>query len=193
MPASTTSKFDISLEVLLIKNKMQLSFEYCTKLFDEIFISNFAKAYEKILMFVLEHPNTLIADIPIFENKNTDNVFYKFKEIKINDSKKFENNNLFTKKASNNLKYINNVEVQNSNYIEPRNDMEQQIASAFKKLLQVPNISIDDNFFELGGDSLTAINLQVELMKSNVELTYSDIFECPTIRTLAEKISSNEN
>ena len=59
--------------------------------------------------------------------------------------------------------------------------------------MQVPNISIDDNFFELGGDSLTAIHLQVELMKSNVELTYSDIFECPTIRTLAEKISSNEN
>jgi len=77
-------------------------------------------------------------------------------------------------------------------YIAPTNKLELQIAEIFQNLLSISPIGIDDNFFELGGDSLLAINLQVELLKLNLNITYSDIFMKPTIRELAKKISSNE-
>ena len=78
------------------------------------------------------------------------------------------------------------------NYIAPRNKLELQITDIFQNLLSISPIGIDDNFFELGGDSLLAINLQVELLKLNLNITYSDIFIKPTVRELATKISSSE-
>lgn len=77
-------------------------------------------------------------------------------------------------------------------YIAPRNKIELQIATIFQSLLSISPIGINDNFFELGGDSLLAINLQVELLKLNFNITYSDIFMYPTIKDLAKKIVSNE-
>ncbi len=176
LPSPCKSKFDISLEVLPKSNKLQLSFEYCTELFDEIFVLNFAKSYEKILSFILDNYDALIINIPVFESKKANNVVYKFNEIKLDDTENAENINLFTKEITTTQK----------------NDIELQVASVFKSLLPISNIGIDDNFFDLGGDSLMAVNLQIELLKSNYKLTYADIFECPTIRTLSEKIYSNE-
>lgn len=79
----------------------------------------------------------------------------------------------------------------NSNYVAPQNKLELQIANIVQNLLSIYPISIDDNFFELGGDSLLAINLQIELLKINESITYSDVFMYPTIRELANKIASN--
>jgi amino acid adenylation domain-containing protein/thioester reductase-like protein len=79
-----------------------------------------------------------------------------------------------------------------SKYVAPRNRVELQIATIFQSLLSISPIGIDDNFFELGGDSLLAINLQVELLKLNLNVTYSDIFMYPTIKELAKHLSSNE-
>lgn len=215
-PMSNTSKFDISLDVLPINNELQLSFEYSIKLFDEIFISNFAKSYEKILNFILKSPDILIDEISIIENNGINNFIYKFNEIKLDNSKDIKDVDLFTKeistlnstkdtsnnelssyqklnsKANEFVTVLNDYEAENLDTTAPRNELESQISNVFKKLLPVSDISIDDNFFDLGGDSLMAINLQIELLKSNLELTYADIFECPTIRSLAEKISSNK-
>lgn len=216
-PMSNTSKFDISLDVLPINNELQLSFEYSIKLFDEIFISNFANSYERILKSILKNPDILIANISTLEKNDNNNVVYRFNEIKLDDSKDIENVNLFTKelytlsnanstsknelssyqklnsKANEFANVLNDYETENLDNIVPINELESQIKNIFEKLLSTPNIGIDDNFFDLGGDSVAAINLQIELLKSNLELTYSDIFECPTIRTLAEKISSNQS
>lgn len=82
--------------------------------------------------------------------------------------------------------------VHKNSYIAPSNKLELQIAKIFESLLSTSPIGIDDNFFEIGGDSLNAINLQVELLKLNLKITYSDIFTYPTIRELARKISSND-
>lgn len=216
-PISNTSKFDILLEVLPINNELKLSFEYCTKLFDEIFIGNFANSYKEILIFILDNPSTSIANISIHESISKNNVVYKFNEINLHNTDSSENVNLFTKEI-NNLSSNNNIsndkispyqklnskagefaaelnksESEALSFTSPRNEIETQISDVFKKLLPVSDIGIDDNFFDLGGDSLTAINLQIELLKSNLELTYADIFEYPTIRTLAEKISANKN
>ena len=77
-------------------------------------------------------------------------------------------------------------------YVAPRGNLELQLVSAFQNILAISPIGIDDNFFELGGDSLLAINLQVELMKMKINVTYAELFENPTVRELALRISSAE-
>lgn len=77
-------------------------------------------------------------------------------------------------------------------YIAPRGNLELQLVNAFQNILAISPIGIDDNFFELGGDSLLAINLQVELMKMKINITYPEIFENPTVRELASKIAMAE-
>ncbi len=223
-PISHSSKFDISLEVLPLDDNLTLSFEYCTKLFDEIFTSNFAKHYENILKIVLDNPDIPISNIKF--NGNDEKVLYKFNKINLDDDKNqifeknidnphfvfnentdikmksnfdlVEENDDYNKSTTNAFSSFTNstnydkIILENPNYIAPRNNIETQVASAFKGLLSVPNVGIDDNFFELGGDSLVAINLQIELLKSNLKLTYADIFENPTVRTLSKKISDSK-
>lgn len=187
-PTSNTSKFDISLEVLLENNEIILSFEYCTKLFDEIFIGNFAKSYENILISILNTPEISIKDISIINSK--ENNLYNFNNVKLENK---EDIGLLENKISSNLfSSFTNQDSYDTISLKPKNDIEMQISNVFKQLLPVSDISPDDNFFDLGGDSLAAINLQIELLKMNYKLTYSDIFECPTIRELANKISIDE-
>ena len=88
---------------------------------------------------------------------------------------------------------ISNSMAERTPYVAPRDKLEFQIATIFQNLLSISPIGIDDSFFELGGDSLLAINLQVELLKLHLNITYSDIFMHPTIRELARKISLKEN
>lgn len=87
---------------------------------------------------------------------------------------------------------INQIYSDTTNYVAPSTNLELQLAEIFQNLLSISPIGIDDSFFELGGDSLLAINLQVELLKLNLNITYSDIFMYPTIRELAKKISIKE-
>ena len=101
------------------------------------------------------------------------------------------NNGKVNKKALPKVQ-LGNLNSESSSYIAPRNKLELKIADIFHNLLAISPIGIDDNFFELGGDSLLAVNLQVELLKLNLNITYSDIFMKPTIRELAKKVSSNE-
>ena len=96
-----------------------------------------------------------------------------------------------------NKKALPKVDLTSSNamattYVAPRNKLELQITSIFQSLLSISPIGINDNFFELGGDSLLAINLQVELLKLSLNITYSDIFMYPTVKELAKKASSSE-
>lgn len=72
-------------------------------------------------------------------------------------------------------------------YVPPENEIQEQLCNIWCKLFEMKKVSILDNFFELGGDSLTAIKLQTEALKSNININYSDVFEYPTIKALSEK------
>ena len=69
---------------------------------------------------------------------------------------------------------------------------EEKLLQIWKNILKVENINIDDNFFDLGGDSISAISMQIESIKYNLEFEYADIFNFPTIRQLAKKLPSPE-
>lgn len=307
-PIPNSSKFDISLEVLPQNNELTLSFEYCTKLFDEAFIINFARHYENIVKFILNHPDSPISNISMLDDEERNDILYRFNKLPLSDINM--NNNIFKNQLENyndsdntlykenanlvnsnftnftnydnmtlnnnfnnrvyildkdmnvcpvgipgemyiageslNTRYVDNSEMAKSNfmpdicypnklmyktsdiakylpngeiyymgnrrkdtkqkvestsietkvtssYTSPISSLEKQIEEIFKKLLSVSNVGIDDNFFDLGGDSLAAINLQIELLKLNLKITYSDIFTYPTIRTLSQKLSSSKS
>jgi len=62
---------------------------------------------------------------------------------------------------------------------------EDKLLHIWKNILKIDNMDIDDNFFDMGGDSISAINMQIEAIKYGIKFEYSDIFNFPTIRQLA--------
>ncbi|MEH2081255.1 MAG: SDR family NAD(P)-dependent oxidoreductase [Nostoc sp.] len=77
--------------------------------------------------------------------------------------------------------------------ITPRNQTEQTLTEIWQELLGIETIGIHDNFFELGGDSLLIVQVRSQLQKRlNVNITISDLFEYPTINSLAESLSQKQ-
>jgi acyl transferase domain-containing protein/thioesterase domain-containing protein/acyl carrier protein len=68
----------------------------------------------------------------------------------------------------------------------PRDAIERDLATIWKEMLGVQQISIDDDFFELGGQSLIAMRLFSRIRKEHgVELPLSVLFQAPTISATA--------
>jgi|GEM_PF-4573591 len=69
---------------------------------------------------------------------------------------------------------------------------EQIVQMVWQKSLQVTEIGIDDDFFESGGDSLSAMNVTMELLDKGYQLDFLDIFKNRTIKTLVAVLRGNE-
>ena len=82
---------------------------------------------------------------------------------------------------------------QDSQYVAPRNETEEAVASIFAEILGLQKVSVTDNFFDMGGHSLRAIKLG-NLLEQRLgrKLLLQDIFENPTVELLSELISSLE-
>jgi phthiocerol/phenolphthiocerol synthesis type-I polyketide synthase E len=77
-----------------------------------------------------------------------------------------------------------------SEFVAPRNEIEEIIATIWRELLGVKDVGVYDNFFELGGHSLLATQLIARLNEVfPVELSLKQMFETPTIARLAEAIT----
>ena len=67
-------------------------------------------------------------------------------------------------------------------YVAPRSEAEQVLASVWSEVLQVERVGIEDNFFDLGGHSLLAIRLTVRLSeKLALDVPVNLVFQAPTI------------
>ena len=75
--------------------------------------------------------------------------------------------------------------------VPPSNQLENKILNIWRGILSLEEISINDNFFNIGGDSLTALKMQIELMKNNFNVNYGDIFKNNTIHDLANFIQNH--
>jgi amino acid adenylation domain-containing protein len=77
-------------------------------------------------------------------------------------------------------------------YVAPQSDLEKILVDVWKKALRQDKVSVNDNFFDLGADSLmlTAVHrrLQSELKR---EIPITELFQFPTIRSLAERLGEN--
>lgn len=76
-----------------------------------------------------------------------------------------------------------------SDYVEPRNDVERTLVGFWEELLGVSQVGVEDSFFDLGGHSLIAVRLFAMVKKAyRVEFPISVLFEAPTIALCAAMI-----
>jgi amino acid adenylation domain-containing protein len=63
------------------------------------------------------------------------------------------------------------------------------VTQVWLEVLKLDQVSVHDNFFELGGHSLLATRVVAHLRSNlHIELPVRDLFESPTVATLAERI-----
>jgi thioesterase domain-containing protein/NAD(P)-dependent dehydrogenase (short-subunit alcohol dehydrogenase family)/acyl carrier protein len=76
-----------------------------------------------------------------------------------------------------------------TDYIAPRNPVEEELAKLFANLLGVAQVGVEDSFFDLGGHSLIAVRLFAKVKAAfGVEFAISVLFEAPSVAKLAEMI-----
>jgi hypothetical protein len=77
-------------------------------------------------------------------------------------------------------------------YVAPRTDLEQSVATLYMEVLGVKRPGIHDNFFQLGGHSLLATQLLSRVNKTfQLQLILPVLFESPTIASLAAVIEES--
>ncbi|AYZ36368.1 amino acid adenylation domain-containing protein [Chryseobacterium indologenes] len=71
----------------------------------------------------------------------------------------------------------------------PRNEIENKLAEAWKDLLRIPEVGIRDNFFHLGGHSLMAMRVSAFIKNEwKLRVAPTVLFTCKTIERLAAHI-----
>jgi aryl carrier-like protein len=74
-------------------------------------------------------------------------------------------------------------------HIEPRNEVERQLAAIWFELLDVKEFGVTDNFFDLGGDSLLAMQVLARIRRAfQVEVSIRSLFDGPTIDALGKAV-----
>ncbi|MBZ4423049.1 non-ribosomal peptide synthase/polyketide synthase, partial [Myxococcus sp. RHSTA-1-4] len=76
-------------------------------------------------------------------------------------------------------------------YLAPRTPTEEKLAGLWAEVLGVERVGIHDGFFELGGHSLLATQVVSRMRAAwGVELPLRELFESPTIASLASKVDA---
>jgi acyl transferase domain-containing protein/thioesterase domain-containing protein/acyl carrier protein len=76
-----------------------------------------------------------------------------------------------------------------SDYVEPKNDVERTLVGFWEELLGVDQVGVEDSFFDLGGHSLIAVRLFAMVKKAyRVDFPISVLFEAPTVALCAALI-----
>ncbi len=76
-----------------------------------------------------------------------------------------------------------------SEYVEPRDEIEKTLVTLWEELLGVEGLGVQDSFFDLGGHSLIAVRFFTKIKKTyRVDFPISVLFEAPTIEGCAALI-----
>jgi hypothetical protein len=74
-------------------------------------------------------------------------------------------------------------------YMAPRTQVEERIASMLAPLLRLPRVGVNDNFFLLGGNSLLGAQVIARVRDSfGVDLSLLSLFDRPTVAELALEV-----
>ncbi|MFJ2264643.1 amino acid adenylation domain-containing protein, partial [Streptomyces sp. NPDC087844] len=77
-------------------------------------------------------------------------------------------------------------------YVEPRTDVERDLAGVWAQVLGVARVGVEDNFFELGGDSISSIRVVARARELGVHVTVAQLFDHQTVAGLAS-VASGES
>src|SRR6267142_5213136 len=76
----------------------------------------------------------------------------------------------------------------------PESELERTIVQLWQRILKLTEVGLDQNFFDLGGDSLLLVAVHSSLQKAlQMRIPVTDLFEFPTIRKLAQRLSRTES
>src|SRR6185503_11765403 len=76
-------------------------------------------------------------------------------------------------------------QAQATQYVAPRNAVEEAICDVWQQVLRRERVGIEDNFFNLGGDSILSIRVVSMLKARGVSIEVKDIFQHQTVALLA--------
>jgi amino acid adenylation domain-containing protein len=77
-------------------------------------------------------------------------------------------------------------------YKAPSSEIERAIAIIWQEVLKLEKVGINDNFFDLGGHSLLMFQVKLKLDTAlNKELSIIELFQYPTIQSLAKYLSQD--
>ncbi|MGH0593689.1 amino acid adenylation domain-containing protein [Bacillus pretiosus] len=81
-----------------------------------------------------------------------------------------------------------------SEYVAPKNGVEELIAGTWSSILEIEQVGMNDNFFELGGHSLLATQV-VSMLRDAflINLPLRALFEAPTVRELSVVVEKLRN
>jgi tyrocidine synthetase-3 len=74
------AKFDLTLEIVDLKDELLVYFEYCTKLYKKATVEAWAAAYFTILDTIFEQPEILLKDICVISEEEKQRVVYGFND-----------------------------------------------------------------------------------------------------------------
>ncbi|MFG2872557.1 amino acid adenylation domain-containing protein [Streptomyces sp. NPDC048338] len=73
----------------------------------------------------------------------------------------------------------------------PASDLERELCALWSEVLGVERVGVTDNFFDLGGHSLLATKLIARVRaRQEVELPLDRLFTAPTVRAMAQAVTS---
>lgn len=73
----------------------------------------------------------------------------------------------------------------------PTGGLQTELAKIWKDVLKLDTVSIEDNFFDVGGHSLAIVQVQARIHdRLGIDCKILDLFEHPTIRTLAAHLAA---
>ncbi|WP_108650659.1 non-ribosomal peptide synthetase [Dongshaea marina] len=75
-----------------------------------------------------------------------------------------------------------------SDYVEPRDHVEEKLCMLWEKALGLPRVGICDDFFRIGGNSIKAIGFISEAQKLGLNLKINDLFKNPTVKEISENV-----
>jgi acyl carrier protein len=75
----------------------------------------------------------------------------------------------------------------------PENELQERIVEVWREALRLDEVGLDDSFFDLGGHSLLAVQVHRRLREVvDRPLSITDLFRLPTIRSLSEFLSGED-
>ncbi|MBY0463081.1 MAG: amino acid adenylation domain-containing protein, partial [Alphaproteobacteria bacterium] len=78
-------------------------------------------------------------------------------------------------------------------YVPPQTPLQEQLRGIWSEVLRIERIGIHDNFFRMGGDSIISIQLVSKARSKRIYLAVKDLFNHPTIATLALVAKTQED
>ena len=85
------------------------------------------------------------------------------------------------------------IPTQTTGYAAPATPVEAQLATIWADLLQRERMDVNESFFAAGGHSLKAVQLISRIREAfRVKISLRDLFDHPSIRSLAERIAVSE-